>query len=66
MTFNYTTETPPNLSDWGVLDVRDGRVQVSMMDVDVFQSIVDVLSIADDARRGRSQPAVIRRFPWER
>ena len=23
-----------------------------MMDVDVFQSIVDVLSIADDARRG--------------
>ena len=30
----------------------DGCVQVSMMDVDVFQSIVDVLSIADDARRG--------------
>ena len=27
-------------------------MQVSMMDVDVFQSIVGVLSLADDARRG--------------
>ena len=28
VTFNYTTETPSKLSDWGVLVVRDGRVQV--------------------------------------
>ena len=28
VTFNYTTETPSKLSDWGVLEVRDGRVQV--------------------------------------
>ena len=28
VTFKYTTETPSKLSDWGVLDVRDGRVQV--------------------------------------
>ena len=32
--------------------VRDGRVQVSMMDVDVFESILKVLSDADGARRG--------------
>ena len=28
VTFKYTTETPSKLSDWGVLEVRDGRVQV--------------------------------------
>ena len=28
VTFKYTTETPSKLSDWGVLDVRDGRVQI--------------------------------------
>ena len=28
VTFKYTTETPFKLSDWGVLDVRDGRVHV--------------------------------------
>ena len=34
--------------------VSDGRVQVSMMDVEVFQSVVGVFSLADDARRGGS------------
>ena len=45
-----------------VVGWTDGR-QVSMMDLDAFQSISGVLSDADDARRGVSLVAVVSTRP---